>query len=301
MTALDVALPDRAHHGEGPVWDGRTGRLLWVDITAGLVHAWDPVTSQRERIDLGRDVGCVAPLAAGGVIAGVRDGIVALDERGREHPIVAPLAQDPNVRMNDGACDPDGRFWTGSMAYDMRPGGGALYRLDHDGRLATVLRDVTISNGLAWSPDGRHCYYIDSATGGVDRFEYRADDGSLAGRTRIVDVPSAAGDPDGLTVDAEGCLWVALWDGGQVRRYDPAGRLLTTLELPVARVTSCAFGGADLGSLYITTSRFGLTAAQLAEQPLAGALFVADPGVRGLVSPPCTYGVPWGGPGGRLR
>jgi sugar lactone lactonase YvrE len=188
--------------------------------------------------------------------------------------------------MNDGACDPEGRFWAGSMAYDATPGAGSLFRVDRDGTLTTVLEGVTVSNGLAWDPDGRSLYYIDSATGGVDRFTYDRATGDVAGRRRMIEVPRELGEPDGMTVDADGCLWIALWNGGQVRRYDPGGRLLESVEVPVARPTSCAFGGRALDRLFVTTSRFGLDPGALSEQPLAGALLVVDPGVRGLVTPP---------------
>jgi sugar lactone lactonase YvrE len=288
---VEVVLTERAYHGEGPVWDQAGRRLLWVDIMAGLAHAYAPATGSHSSWRFGRDVGCVAPLRDRGLIAGVREGFAVVDEEseGNARTIAAPLAGDESIRMNDGACDPGGRFWAGSMAYDERPGAGALYRLDPDGTVAEVLSGVTISNGLGWSPDGRHCYYIDSGTQGVDRFDFDVDDGTLTSRVRLIDIPAGLGVPDGLTVDAEGCLWVALWAGGQIRRFDPTGRPLEILRLPVAQVTSCAFGGSDLQDLYITTSRYGLTDDQLPGQPLAGVLLVADPGVTGLPAPPCAW------------
>jgi sugar lactone lactonase YvrE len=293
---VDVAVSDTAEHAEGPVWDTEAERLLWVDIMAGLVHAHTPATGTRQSWRLGRDVGCVAPLRGGGLIAAVREGFAVIHENPAcgSRTIAEPLRDDGSVRMNDGACDPVGRFWAGSMAYDESVGAGALYRLDLDGTVTPVLSGVTISNGLGWSPSGRHCYFIDSGTGGVDRFGYDVDDGVLSDRERLVSIPAESGVPDGLAVDSDGCVWVALWGGGQVRRVDSSGRLLEVLHLPVAQVTSCAFGGSDLGDLYITTSRYRLTENQLASQPLAGSIFVIDPGVVGHPAPPCAYASgPW--------
>ncbi|MGH3516801.1 MAG: SMP-30/gluconolactonase/LRE family protein [Haloechinothrix sp.] len=297
---IDVAVSETAEHAEGPLWDSDAERLLWVDIMGGLVHAHTPTTGARQSWRLGRDVGCVAPLRGGGLIAAVREGFAVIDENPAcgSRTIAAPLIADESVRMNDGACDPVGRFWAGSMAYDESAGAGALYRLDLDGTLTQVLSGVTISNGLGWSPSGRHCYYIDSGTRGVDRFSYDIDDGVLSDRERLVSIPAESGVPDGLAVDADGCVWVALWGGGQVQHFDPSGRLLHILQLPVEQVTSCAFGGSDLGDLYITTSRYGLTENQLAAQPLAGSIFVIDPDVTGLPVPPCAYA---SGPGASQR
>jgi sugar lactone lactonase YvrE len=185
---------------------------------------------------------------------------------------------DPGVRMNDGGCDPDGRFYCGSMAYDQRPGAASLYRLDADGSVHVVLRGATISNGLEWSPDGTRAYYNDTSTGRVDLFDYGRDTG-LTGRRPFVILPKEDGAPDGLTVDAEGGIWVALFGGGVVRRYSPEGALDAVVELPVKNVTACTFGGAGLEQLFITTSREGLAEGEV---PRAGALFRVQPGVKGL-------------------
>jgi sugar lactone lactonase YvrE len=185
---------------------------------------------------------------------------------------------DPTVRMNDGGCDPDGRFYCGSMAYDERTGAGKLYCLDTGGRISEVLSDVTISNGLAWSPDGGTAYYIDTPTRRVDAFDYDPVRG-LIGRRPLVRIPPEAGMPDGMTVDQDGRLWVALWGGGAVRCYTADGRFEHEVRLPVTQVTACTFGGPELDELYITTSQQTVPPD---EQPEAGALFVARPGVRGL-------------------
>jgi sugar lactone lactonase YvrE len=179
--------------------------------------------------------------------------------------------------MNEGDCDPDGRFYCGSMAYDITPGAGTLYRLDSDGTTTTVLTGVTISNGLAWSPDGGTAYYVDTPTQRIDVFDYDTARG-LTERRTLLTIPADAGAPDGLTVDSEGRIWVALWGGSAVRCYEPTGTLVEQLTLPVSQVTACTFGGADLDELYITTSREGMAAD---DEPRAGALFRARPGATG--------------------
>jgi sugar lactone lactonase YvrE len=184
--------------------------------------------------------------------------------------------------MNEGGCDPDGRFYCGSMAYDQAPGRGAVWRLDPDGTTSCLFGGVTVSNGLAWSPDGSTAYYVDTATQRIDAFDYDADEG-LTGRRPVVTIEKDSGAPDGLTVDAEGCLWVALFGGGAVHRYRPDGTLDGQVEVPAAQVTACTFGGDDLDQLFITTSRERMKS----PEPGAGAVFRADVGVRGL--PTLTY------------
>ena len=188
------------------------------------------------------------------------------------------LWTDTGVRMNEGGCDPDGRFYCGSMAYDQRKGAASLYRLDPDGSVRVVLDAVTISNGLEWSPDGSRAYYNDTATGEVATFDYDPGLG-LTGRRRFVPIPEGQGLPDGLTVDADGGVWVALNKGGAVHRYTAAGVLDGVVQVPTAHVTACTFGGERLDELFITTSREGL---QPGEDPVAGTLFRAAVGIQGL-------------------
>ena len=219
----------------------------------------------------------VRPRAAGGLVVATETGVALLDGDD-DAAILCEIVQEPGVRMNDGDCDPDGRFWCGTMAYDARDGGGALYRVEPDGRFATALDDVTISNGLGWSPDGRTAFYVDSMARGIDTFSYSPASGELGDRRRFADIDASLGLPDGLAVDAEGGVWLALWDGGAVRRYAPDGTLDAVVPLPCGRVTACAFGGDDLSELFITTSRLELPDGV---DPLGGALFRCEPGVRG--------------------
>jgi sugar lactone lactonase YvrE len=196
--------------------------------------------------------------------------------------LIAPIEHDtPGSRLNDAKCDPAGRLWAGTMSFDFTAGAGALYRVDPDHGLTQVVPDVSISNGLGWSPDGDRMYYIDTMAGGVDVFDFELASGEVSNRRRLVSFGPEDGIPDGLAVDAEGHVWVVLFGGGCVRRYTPDGVPSGRLELPVSQPTCVAFGGEDLGDLYITTATYQLTPEQLAEQPLAGATFVCRPGVTG--------------------
>ncbi|KGI80475.1 gluconolactonase [Actinopolyspora erythraea] len=266
-----------AEHGEGPVWDETTGQLHWVDMLAGDLLTMAP-GGVVGRTKVGTVAAVARPVVGGGLVLALERGF-ALLRPGRQTPESLPeLWNDPSVRMNDGGCDALGRFYAGSMAYDESPGRGTLWRLDGELRAEPVLEGVTISNGLAWTPDGATAYYVDTPTRRVDRFDVAPESGELHGRRPAVRVPEELGAPDGLTLDAEGCLWVALWQGGAVHRYSPDGELLTRVELPTPQVTACAFGGPALDTLYITTSRQGI---EEREDPHAGALFRFTPGVRG--------------------
>lgn len=280
--AVGLVVDAHAEVGEGALWDGRAGVLYWVDITRSLVHRFTPRTGQDEVFDVGQEVGAVSRRVSGGLVLAVRDGFATLDTTTAAVAMLTEVeADNPANRMNDGRCDSRGRFWAGTMSFASTPEAGALYRLDPDGRATTLLTNVTISNGIDWSPDDRTLYYIDSPTWGVDAFDYDPEAGAIHNRRRLINVPRDAGMPDGLTVDAEGGIWVALWDGGALRRYMPDGQLERVVRLPARLVTSCAFGGPDLADLYITTGAYQLSPEELGKQPHAGGLFVCRPGVRG--------------------
>jgi sugar lactone lactonase YvrE len=280
---VDLALAAGADLGEGPVWDAEASVLIWVDITAGLVHRFEPATGRDEAFDVGRPVGAAVPTTSGRVAFAASDGFSLLElGTGQIEPIAEVEAGDPHTRMNDGKCDAAGRFWAGTMDVEGRRPFGSLYRLDADRWLVRVLTGVTISNGIGWNPNGRTMYYIDSVTHGVDALDVEPEGGSVSNRRRLVGFPIEWGLPDGMTVDEEGFLWVAFWDGSAVRRIAPDGRIASVIRFPVSRVTSCTFGGADLTDLYVTSARNGLSVAQLREQPSAGGLFRLRPGVRGL-------------------
>ncbi|KPM53601.1 gluconolactonase [Frankia sp. R43] len=280
-----------AFHGEGPVWStawcADWGGLRCVDLLAGDVLAVDPTTGAVRRDHVGAVAAALRPRRTGGTVIALERGFMLVDPAGPDDPtgLISGTRRylgdlwdvAAEVRMNEGGCDPDGHFYCGSMAYAETTGAGSLYRLSPDGTVSVELTDVTISNGLAWSPDGAQAYYVDSPTARVDVFDYDTERG-LHGRRTLLTVPDGSGVPDGLTVDADGYLWVALWGGGAVHRYSPAGRLDGIVALPVPRVTACAFGGDRLDTLYITTSQ---RHTDLTRYPAAGAVFAAAAGVRG--------------------
>lgn len=291
MTLLgepDVLVPGAGELCEGPCWDVRTARLHFVDILVGQVHAVDADAGARRTWQLGVPVGAVAPRRAGGWVAAVERGFAVFDDEWNRVGVVTPApGQRDGTRFNDGRCDPAGRFWAGTLSYDGSPERGALYRLDADGLVTPILSGVTNSNGLGWSASGTEMYYVDTGRATIDRFTFDPGRGTIEDRRTLVAFGPDEGLPDGLTVDSEGFLWVALWGGGCVRRYSPAGELDGETRLPVSQVTSMAFGGADLGELFITTAAEGLSAAERRDQPLAGSVFRHRPGVTGL--PPAAF------------
>ncbi|MFG3284489.1 SMP-30/gluconolactonase/LRE family protein [Streptomyces sp. NPDC048111] len=272
----EVAVREAAALGEGPTWDAASGRLIWVDILSSRIHTYHPGTGRRTVMPTEQHVGAAKPRAGGGLVVNLRDGIGLYGPEGSRS--FRWLLRDPvpGRRANDAAVAPDGALWAGTMRYDEAPGGGTLARVAPDGRSTTVLGDVSVSNGIGWSPDGQLMYYIDTPTRTVDVFDF---DGQLAhNRKPFTSVETGAGHPDGLTVDAAGGVWVALWDGGAVHRYAPDGSLDHVVELPVRRPTACAFGGPGLTDLYITSARVG----PATPHPLAGSLLVVPGAGRGL-------------------
>ena len=275
--AVDVAHEAHADLGEGPWWDVQTGQLLWVDIFGEKVHRFDPTTGLDTHLDLGQPVSMVARRREAGLVCAVRDGIAFVDFDRRSTTLAKPIEHGlPTNRMNDGACDPAGRLWVGTMATDLSPSAGTLYRVDHDLDVTAVRRQVTVSNGLDWSPDGCRFYYTDSATRRIDVYDFDVSDGHIGNRRALVQLDDRVATPDGLTVDADGTIWVAMWDGGCLRRYRPTGELIETVMLPVTRPTSATFGGSNLDLLFITTARHGLNADNLRTQPHAGAILVIE-------------------------
>jgi sugar lactone lactonase YvrE len=273
--------------GEGPLWDTwgpagpADGTLLWVDIPGGRLHRTVPSSGKTASADLGAPVSAVLPMPDGRVIVSRRDRLVVIETDGTERAL-AEVSLPRAVRFNDGATDPQGRVWIGSMDTGERSAVGILYRLDPGGVLTPVVTGVTVSNGLGWSPDGSTLYYVDSPTRRVDVLDFDPGTGNLAGRRPFADLTGVPGLPDGLTVDAEGGVWVALHGGGVLHRYGPDGRLDTVVSLPVSQPTSCAFGGPDLADLYVTTASASLSAAERAAQPLAGRLLRLRPGPVGI-------------------
>lgn len=302
MAVLRAEVASEQVHtlAEGPVWDAAAGRLRWVDIAAGHVFEGrlddDRVVTTR-RHELPGTVGAVVPAADGGLLVAGSDRLVTIGVDGevRSGPRVLPAGADS--RFNDGACDPAGRFLVGSLARDDRRGDEALYRVDADGTVVVVAHGFTLSNGIAWAPDGATLYHVDSVPGVVWARPYDLDRGEVGTpRALLADLDAT---PDGLAVDAEGHLWVAMHGAGEVRQHRPDGRLVDRVAVPAPETTNAAFVGPDLDRLLVTTAREHLDTTALEAAPRSGCLFLAEVGVRGLPT------APWAGhtdaAPGRLR
>jgi sugar lactone lactonase YvrE len=285
-TPAELALDARVELAEGPVWDDRRRVFWWVDIPGGRIHRFDPIAASDSAIEIGSTVGCVALTESGDLVVAAAGRLLELDpETGNRHEQVPFEPGTQPQRCNDGKCDPQGRFWVGRMAIDKSPGAGSLVRVDGSA-VSVVVRGLTVPNGLDWSIDGSRMYFVDSPSRTISVFEWNAHRGVTGPAIvfwRTADVPELppSAVADGLTVDSEDCLWVAIWGGGCVVRLAPDGTFLGRVEVPVSRVSSCSFGGDDLTELLITTAREDATVEELAAQPTAGGLYRARPGVRG--------------------
>jgi len=281
LPEAELFVDARARLGEGPVWDARSERLVWVDIEGMALHSTDPRTGATTTQPVPMPIGVAVPRQSGGFVAALEDGFYAIDDGGESELIAAVDNRARGLRFNDGACDAAGRFLAGTMAYDFRPGAGSLYRLEPDLSVSRLLEAVTISNGIGWSPDGGTMYYVDTPTTRIDAFDYDVDSGAMSRRRPFVEI-EGKGRPDGLCVDVEGAVWIALWPGWSVRRYLADGTLDAILPLPVAEVSSCVFGGPSLDELFITSAWSTLSDEERAAQPHAGSLFRASVGTRGV-------------------
>ena len=285
-TTPELLVDQHALVGEGPLWDEDAQVLYWVDILNSHVFIYNPATGENETIDVGRHVGTVVTRASGGLMLAVPEGFASYDLESRVLTLVAgPEAHIPGNRFNDGKCDPGGRFWAGSMAYENPKDSGSLYRLDTDLTVHKMFGGVAISNGIVWSLDQTTMYYIDTLRKNVRAFAYDNDTGDIANERVAIDVPEAIGLPDGMAIDSEGMLWVAHYGGSCVTRWNPdTAELLKKIELPVTQVTACAFGGPNLDTLYITSAAQELAAEELARQPHAGGLFAIKTPYQGVPS-----------------
>lgn len=274
---VQVAEAAQAELGEGPAWDAAGGCLHWVDIPAGTIHRHRPGHGGEVVASFDTTVAAALPRVGGGLVVAAGSGIAFVDSDGHLDWQATTAVGD---RMNEAKCDPAGRLYAGTMSFERRPE-AALFRLEDDRTLTPVLTGVRLSNGMDWSPAGDRFYYVDTPTRRVEVFDYDLASGEPSGRRLFADIGDMAGNPDGLTVDDEGGVWVVLARGSSVRRFAPDGRLDEVIDLPVTRATSCAFGGPAGDELYITTGRFDLTPAELDAQPWAGSLLVCRPGVTG--------------------
>lgn len=271
--------------GEGPVWNEGEQALYWLDVFLPAINRFDPATGINQAMRLDQPIYAFALRAKGGAIGSFEDGIGFVDlDHGTIDIIGDPKAGRP-VNFNDGKCDRRGRFWTGTMAKDWSSPIGGLYRIEPSLRITQVDDGIVLSNGLGWSPDNRTMYFTDFGRRVIYAYDFEAETGVVHRRRPFIEVPEEAGFPDGMAVDAEGCLWVAHWDGWRVTRYGPSGQARQIIRMPVQRPTSCAFGGSDLSVLYITSARMGLSEEALAAAPLSGSVFAVRTDTAGLAEP----------------
>jgi len=267
--------------GEGPLWNAADETLYWVDIEADCFHHYSPETDRLETYQVGQPVGCLAFRASGGLVLALRDGLGYWNWDTQDVEIITnPEAERQGSRFNDGRVDRRGRFWAGTLGKDNL---SKLYRLDPDGAVLVMETGITTSNGIGWSPDDRIMYYTDSAPRVIYAYDFDLENGAIENRRDFVRVPLSEGFPDGLTVDSEGFVWSAQWDGWQITRYDPAGKVDRVIPIPVQRPTSCTFGGPCMDQLYITSAWTGLSKNNRREQPLAGDLFMIQTEFTGQI------------------
>jgi sugar lactone lactonase YvrE len=283
----EVVLEHRCVLGEGPVWDWKTQTICWLDILSGEIHEYRPAENSHKTLFVNQMIGAIVIRKNGHFIAALKNGFGFIDRNSGAVTLISnPEPQLPGNRFNDGKTDPEGRFWAGTMSHTDEPEKGSLYLLDTNLSVTKKISRVSISNGMAWSHDHKIFYYIDTPTFSITAFDFDIANGAIDNKRTVIRISQNEGSPDGMTIDKQGMLWIAHWDGWQITRWNPAtGEKLLNIPMPVARVTSCCFGGDRYQDLYITSARTGLTDDQLKEQPLAGSLFIIkNIGYTGLPS-----------------
>lgn len=272
--------------GEAPIWDAATGTLIFVDCHFGHIHRWSPETGAIETREVDQTIGAALPCQTGGLVATSKNGLLFIGDNGPPD-LIAPIETDlPGNRMNDAKCDSRGRLWSGTFSTVFERGAGSLYRIDPNLSVTRAVTGIRVSNGIAWNGSETLMYFNDTMSRGIDVFDYDIDRGTLSNPRRFVGIDRQDGLPDGMAVDSEGCVWVALFFGSAVRRYSPKGELIGVVSVPASRVTSCNFGGPDLSDLYITTADFTLKDDGRPHEVQAGHVFRCRPGVQGLPSHP---------------
>ncbi len=284
MSNVEVRVPIHALVGEGPIWDTEEDVLWWIDILSSKLYAFDPATNENREWDTGQHVGTVVPWQKNTVMLALQNGFGSFClETGTVTILNDPECNLPGNRFNDGKCDPTGRFWAGTMAYDNPINQGSLYRLDTDFTVTKILGGIGISNGIIWSLDHTTMYYIDSTSYKVRSWSYDLDTGSIGEEKVVLSVTPDFGLPDGMTIDEEGMLWIAFYGGSKVCRvHATSGEILDTIELPASAITACAFGAPGLDTLYITSAAQGMSPEELAASPESGNLFSVQTGFRGV-------------------
>lgn len=270
--------------GEGPIWSPEQRRLYWLDIFRPALHAYDPLSGKNEVVQLEEPIYALGLRAGGGFVAAFDSGFALLSVDGTTEHLCNPIKNLP-VNFNDGKVDRQGRFWSGTMARDWQSPIGALYRLDPDNTAHKKQDGLILSNGLGWSPDGTTMYHTDFKKNTIYAYDFSAEHGEIENRRPFISLEAEDGSPDGLTVDADGYIWVAHWDGWCVTCHDPSGREVLRIDYPVPRPTCPAFGGEGLRTLYVTSATMHLDDGQLAAAPLSGALFAVETESQGMAEP----------------
>jgi sugar lactone lactonase YvrE len=280
---IEPVVDVKATLGEAALWDYKLKKLLWVDIENGNLYFYNPSTKTNSAYSFDKRIGTVVPTDSGQYLVALQDGIYVFSPQNGELTKKIDPENIKEHRYNDGKCDPAGRFWVGTMALDTTEGAASLYLIKQDFAYETVLKNVTISNGIVWSLDNTKMYYIDTPTHTVVEFEYDLETGKIGSSKIAIEIPEDLGSPDGSTLDEEGMIWIAMFGGGCVTRWNPrTGKLLQKIDVPAHNVTSCAFGGNDLNELYITTGSMEMDEKQKEKYPDAGKLFMTVPGIKGI-------------------
>lgn len=291
-SAVECILPYQAIVGESPVWHSGQQRLYWIDIQGKQIHRFNPRTRTNESFSVPEIVTCIQLRASGGLVMTLKKDFALFDPDTDRLERVSSVEDDqPGNRFNDGKCDPQGRFWAGTMdAKHWKNPSGNLYRMTADRIVTRMQSQVICSNGSGWSPDGRTMYYTESFRYAIFAYDFDPATGEIESRRMFAEISEedrkAGGFPDGMTVDADGFVWSNQVGLGRIVRYDPEGKIERVVELPVPRATDCTFGGEDLKTLFITTAQETMTPDQLRQAPLSGSLFAVDTGIRGLPSTP---------------
>jgi len=276
----------KARLGEGAFWNHKTQELYWVDIEDQMLHIYNPQTKKNRSLPTPSKIGTVVPKNTNETIVALQDGIYTMNIKSGDIVLLSDIESGlTENRFNDGKCDPSGRLWVGSMALKMQSYRASLYMVDTSGNAQVKIDRVTVSNGIVWSSDQKTMYYIDTPTGMIRAFDFDNEIGAISNERIVVKVPNSMGSPDGMAIDSEDMLWVGMWNGNAVIRCNPkTGKIISKIEVPAHNVTACAFGGKNLDILYITTASIDMTKKEKAACPLAGSLFKADPGVKGVKS-----------------
>lgn len=273
--------------GEGAIWNPETGEFYWVDIEGKQFHIYNPKTKVNQSFATPSRIGTVVPSGENEVVVALEDGIFKFNTKSDKFTLLSDVEADmPENRFNDGKCDPNGNLWVGSMHFEQKPFKANLYKVEPDGKAAKMMDSVTISNGIVWTSDKKTMYYIDTPTARIRAFDFDVATSTISNERVAVEVSPEIGYPDGMAIDAEDMLWVGLWNGNAVARFNPkTGALIAKIEVPAHNVTACAFGGENLDILYITTASVDMTPEEITKYPLAGSVFSYKPGVKGVASP----------------